>query len=224
MKKAVIVIIGLFVVSLFGCMCIDTTDVEDSPVSEVITDTSADSPAPTANVAIPKYVIGDVVGKDIADLGGGVIISYNAVNDKYTIKIVGNVKGTWMYIAENSDTYVIKRAKLEEDFPVLLAHIESIEDIPTLKTKDAKILSKSTHYDSLGWLHIVGEVQNTGIDTLEFVKVIATIYDKEGTVIGTDFTYTQPHTLKKGQTAPFEIIYTEDVPSGSKYKLVIDWN
>ena len=114
------------------------------------------------------------------------------------------------------------REDIENDCPILITHVD-LSSIVTLKEKDAEILSKSTHRDSLDWLHIVGEVKNTGMTTLKYVKVIATLYDEDDTVIGTDFTYTQPSTLEPGQTAPFEIICTGDIPHGVSYKLTVDY-
>jgi hypothetical protein len=61
-----------------------------------------------------------------------------------------------------------------------------------------------------GWYQIVGEVVNTGSDNTEFVKVIATFYDEGGTVIETDYTYTDPSDLAAGQLAPFEITLADE--------------
>jgi len=44
-----------------------------------------------------------------------------------------------------------------------------------------EILSYSDYYDSLGWLHIVGEVKNSLDSRVRFVKIIATYYDSGGT-------------------------------------------
>lgn len=229
-KEMILGLLLVGIVSVFLGGCIGTTEINDvnqvdiseptmmqtAPISEepIVT--------PTPTLPAPKYAIGDVVGNEIDAIAGCVIGSYNELVDRYSIQIVGNKEGTWMYYL-NDKKHSVKRVELEEGYPVLLARGISISDIPTLKKKDAKILSKSTHYDSLGWLHITGEVENTGLETLEFAKVVATIYDKEGTVIAVESSYTQPHTLKRGQVAPFEIVCTQDIPSG-KYKLSVGWH
>lgn len=224
-KLLVILLVGI--VSLFGCGCIDTTQVDT--VSEVeptaTPQKSTQIPEPTAipTLPAPKYIIGDVVGDKIDAIAGCVVCSYNEVSDIYTIQIVGNKEGTWMYW-RNENKRPVKRAELEEGYPILLARGVSLSDIPTLKAKDAKILSMSTTRDVFEWLHIVGEIENTGIETLEFVKVIATIYDKADKVIGVESTYTQPHTLKRGQVAPFEVICMGDIPTGVRYKLTVSWS
>jgi hypothetical protein len=51
---------------------------------------------------------------------------------------------------------------------------------------------------------IIGEVQNYGTSTIEFVKVVVTFYDASNTVIGTDFTYTEIDELSPNQKSPFE--------------------
>ena len=54
-------------------------------------------------------------------------------------------------------------------------------------------------------MDIDGEIQNTGTETLDFVQVTATFYDQSNSILGSDFTYTEPYTLEPGQTAPFKI-------------------
>jgi hypothetical protein len=70
-----------------------------------------------------------------------------------------------------------------------------------------QILSHSSSADSIGFLHIVGEVQNNSGKDVEFVKIIATLYNAAGQVIGTGFTYTASDIIAIGQTSPFEIIF-----------------
>lgn len=54
-------------------------------------------------------------------------------------------------------------------------------------------------------MNIDGEIQNTGMESLDFVRVTATFYDATSSILGSDFTYTEPYTLEPGQTAPFEL-------------------
>ncbi len=82
------------------------------------------------------------------------------------------------------------------------------EPIPTSsnQTVDLEILNHQSHIDSLGWYHIVGEVQNNGIAPAEFVEVVAKLYDNTNQVIGTKLTFTAPDTIFPGAKAPFDII------------------
>jgi hypothetical protein len=54
-------------------------------------------------------------------------------------------------------------------------------------------------------MDINGEIQNNGIQSIDFVKVTATFYDQSNSILGSDFTYTRPTTLEPGQSAPFKV-------------------
>jgi hypothetical protein len=51
-------------------------------------------------------------------------------------------------------------------------------------------------------MDINGEIQNTGTESLDFVKVTATFYDASNSILGSDFAYTEPYTLEPRQSAP----------------------
>ena len=44
---------------------------------------------------------------------------------------------------------------------------------------------------------------------MNYVKIVATLYDKDGKVLGTDFTYTDIDVLRPAEKSPFEIILTD---------------
>jgi hypothetical protein len=71
-----------------------------------------------------------------------------------------------------------------------------------------KVSSSNAFMDDLGYMHVVGEVQNTTPNPVSFVKATGTFYDKANNVVATDFAYTNPTDLGPGQKAPFEIILT----------------
>lgn len=88
------------------------------------------------------------------------------------------------------------------------------------------IASDTSYTDSLGYLHVVGEVKNDSPSTVEFAKVIATFYDGNNQVVGTDYAYTNPSTIQAGNTAPFELIVASaSVPLGQIdiYKLEVSF-
>ena len=62
---------------------------------------------------------------------------------------------------------------------------------------------------SLPAVEVRGEVKNFGSTCVAFVKVIATFYDSQGRVIGSDFSYTDPDRLEPGQAAPFNILWSD---------------
>ena len=72
-----------------------------------------------------------------------------------------------------------------------------------------RILSDNNYFSSTGTLHIVGEIINESFEPVRFVKTIATFYDSNNSVIGTEFTYTSPSTLQPGQKVPFDMIITK---------------
>lgn len=78
---------------------------------------------------------------------------------------------------------------------------------------------------SIGSMHIVGEVFNQASMTANSVKIIATFYNANGQVIGTDSAYADPSDLASGQRAPFDInVSGESVPMYlmSSYGLTVD--
>ena len=72
-----------------------------------------------------------------------------------------------------------------------------------------RILSDNNYVDSIGTLHIVGEVINESYQPARFIRITATFYDANNSVIGTDFTFTSPSTLQPGQGAPFDLTISE---------------
>jgi hypothetical protein len=74
---------------------------------------------------------------------------------------------------------------------------------PTESLPELEILSHSSYSDA-GWFHILGEVRNNSAAPMEFVRVVATLYDDAENVTGTDFTYTMLDVIPPGGVAPFE--------------------
>jgi len=71
---------------------------------------------------------------------------------------------------------------------------------------ELQILSDNSFTDSIGYMHVVGEVQNNGATNAQFVQVTGTFYDNNNQVVGTHYTYTNPSDIPAGGKAPFEII------------------
>ncbi|RME98234.1 MAG: hypothetical protein D6768_17810, partial [Chloroflexi bacterium] len=63
-----------------------------------------------------------------------------------------------------------------------------------------------SYVDSLGWYHIVGEVQNNASTPMEYVQVTAKLYNAAQETIGTKLTFTAPDVIFPGGSAPFDII------------------
>ena len=88
-----------------------------------------------------------------------------------------------------------------------------------------RILSQSAYIDSIGTVHIVGEVINQSPVTAKFVQITVTFCDANNRVVGTDFTFTQPSDLAPGQRAPFDIaVLSGGIPMAQvrNYALSVD--
>ncbi|MFI5406368.1 MAG: hypothetical protein ACHQ1D_07635 [Nitrososphaerales archaeon] len=62
--------------------------------------------------------------------------------------------------------------------------------------------------------------------TADFVKIIATFYDNNNNVVGTESTYTDPYTIAAGNTAPFDLILISGsipIEQINSYKLGLSW-
>ena len=94
-----------------------------------------------------------------------------------------------------------------------------------------RILSQYAYVEpnqiSNGILHVIGEVINESNQTARFVKVVATFYDQNNQVIGTDYTYTTLSELSPGQKSPFEISLPgtrAPIHQMQAYALALDWS
>jgi len=86
-----------------------------------------------------------------------------------------------------------------------------------------QIVSHSSYFDTLGWFHIVGEIENMATGGATHVQVIATCYDESGIVINGDFTFTNPSDIEASQKAPFEILMVSgNLEQISNYELTVE--
>ena len=53
-------------------------------------------------------------------------------------------------------------------------------------------------------------MKNLGSDTLEFIKIGVSVYDKNGALVGTDSTYAESSTLEPNQKSAFDIFSSKD--------------
>ena len=81
---------------------------------------------------------------------------------------------------------------------------ESIEN----NLNGLQILSYSSFTDSIGYLHVVGEIKNNYPSTATFVRIVGTFYDINNQVVGTQFTYANPSDIGSGEKVPFVLILT----------------
>ena len=87
---------------------------------------------------------------------------------------------------------------------------------------EVKILSSSSYVDSDGFLWIVGEVQNDTSQHVEFVEIVASLFDGE-TLLLTEVTSTALRILRPGQRAPFRVLVAPPPSGYDRYTLQVDW-
>jgi hypothetical protein len=88
------------------------------------------------------------------------------------------------------------------------------------------ITSYNSYINSIGHLHVIGEVENNSPVIAEFVKIIGTFYDDNGNVVGTSFTYSNPTDIGSGEKAPFDLILSDStipVEQIKEYRLTISY-
>jgi hypothetical protein len=78
----------------------------------------------------------------------------------------------------------------------------------TANTRDVNLISSSSYVDSIGSLHVVGELQNTSPDPREFVEIVATLRDPSGNILDSGFTYSE--VLRPGEKSPFDTIFSNE--------------
>ena len=69
-----------------------------------------------------------------------------------------------------------------------------------------EVISHKSYVDDLGCYHIVGEVKNNAAIPMEYVEVVAKLFDNTNKNIGTKLTFTAPDVIFRGGSAAFDII------------------
>jgi hypothetical protein len=92
-------------------------------------------------------------------------------------------------------------------------------------SSSATIQNTSSYVDELGYLHVVGEVKNTGDVWLHYVRVSATFYGGNGAVVDTSFTYTLLDSLPPGVASGFDVFELDTGKSAmiQNYRLTGDF-
>jgi len=85
------------------------------------------------------------------------------------------------------------------------------------------ILGYSNFSDSAGYVHVVGEVQNTSPTPQDSISITATVYDSAHNEIGSSFGLAAIDNLRPGEKSPFDVIVgdTSQVGSAANYNLTV---
>ena len=96
---------------------------------------------------------------------------------------------------------------LQSSIVLQYGYSQTIAPTPAL-ANPISVPSSTSFRDDTGAYHIVGEVKNNSpIDSMKYVKVVATLYDKTGKVFGTDFTFSDVDVLRPAEKSPFKLFY-----------------
>lgn len=85
------------------------------------------------------------------------------------------------------------------------------------------IKNVTSHYDSWGDFHVLGEIENISGATVDFVKAVVTLYDSSGGVAFADYSYANPYTLNPGMAGSFDVEFWCDLPPFTDYVVQPGW-
>lgn len=74
--------------------------------------------------------------------------------------------------------------------------------------------------DSIGYMHIAGEVANSGTQNANFIEINFNFYNASGTLLATDFTFTLANVLAPNERSPFEHAFSPQ-PGYDHYSITI---
>ncbi len=83
--------------------------------------------------------------------------------------------------------------------------------------------ARSAYRDSIGDLHIVGEVQNNFTFPIQFVQITGTVYDSNHQLVATSNTYTDMDVLNPGAKSGFHLLFTNVPPGASSYAVTASY-
>lgn len=125
--------------------------------------------------------------------------------------------------SELAERYGIDSSEMKAAREEIMTKMEDIFATPTAIPEGVEgpvaVLSHQQYVDH-GYYTIIGEVQNNSAEPMEYVKVVATLYDDQEQMIGTEFTYTTLDTLPAGGKSPFEIS-TSEYDGAATYKIQV---
>ena len=100
------------------------------------------------------------------------------------------------------------------ELPATITPQPTLSPTPTATIEPPKqgvtVLPNWSHYvDSIGYLHIIGEVENNTSGYIDLTKVSANFFNSNGSILDTDNTYTVLDVVEPGEKACFEMLLRE---------------
>jgi DNA-binding beta-propeller fold protein YncE len=147
--------------------------------------------------------------RDIAMDSSGLVYVVDKENSNVLVYGKGETTTTTGTFVEGQNSHENNAATQLSDGTSPTRHGKSyfIENFESDPEDPVYVVSHSTKKDKIlnPIYKLVGEIKNRSDEDVSFVKIIGTFYDKDGIVIGTDYTYTDPSDIKSGRTAPYSL-------------------
>ncbi len=86
---------------------------------------------------------------------------------------------------------------------------------------EVQILSSGMYVDSVGYAHVVGEVQWKGSYDIDLVELTATFKNASGQVVGVSSTFTSISILTPQQRSPFDVLQIDNVQYITSYSIQV---
>lgn len=104
---------------------------------------------------------------------------------------------------------------------------ETVQPTPTATATKApqgvQVIGNDTSYrDSIDALHIVGEVLNGNQSNVEFVRITANLFDSDGQIVDTDFTYSALDVLAPGEKTCFHLLFYPGPSDWASYQFEVN--
>ena len=214
----------------------------DVPVAPTVEPTATNTPAPAEATPAPEEPLGVVKSVAfVSERGTGYImgtVHNGSGNPLKYVKIVASLFNSEGKFAATDYSYMMPEILLPgETVPFSLL----IPDAPEFETYELAVEGNQADTediedayrdleigDTIGAMRsttyiISGLVTNTGDKAAEYVKIMAVIYDENGDVIATEYTYTDLDELAPDATSPFEL-YVSNRAEGTigSYELMVE--
>lgn len=169
------------------------------------------------------HIVGEIENNSFAPLNQIVVTAvFYDINDKILdTAITNSIQDTIMPGKKGPFDLIF----VSKSIPQIYRYSLNLEYKPAEhKTESLEILSSNIKRDMLDNFFISGTVTNHDQRTANSIVIIATLYDKEGKVVATTKSYTEPEYLKAGGITPF-IVLLDDKSQSQKavdYSLMVE--
>ena len=200
-----------------------------TPISATGTPTSDLLVTPTATVDPSQPAGLDVLNHQGYSMNDGFYIFGEMLNN--TATPMGNIKITATYYYQSAGRPVVVGTKVGTTLldvipaygtapfvigpfvvltnthtgPVTWYDLHEEGQTGTLPRQDLVVQTGANSYSAGSWLYVRGEILNPGKTDAKFVKVVITLYDSNGNIVGALSAYTNPSTIPAGGFAPFSV-------------------